>query len=61
VTYFRLEYLDGEPLGTIELARPDWRPGNLIVRGDDPNLRVVDLLEPQEPNGLAVLVVEEAA
>ena len=25
--HFRLVTADGEPLGTIELARPDWPPG----------------------------------
>jgi hypothetical protein len=34
----------------MELGRPDWPIGSLIFRGDEPNLRVVDLLEDEREN-----------
>ena len=40
---FRIVTADGQPLGTAELAHPDWPAGSVIYRGrGKPNLRVVD-------------------
>lgn len=51
-------------LGARELGQPDWPPGSVIYTGpDEPNLRVVDVLETEDdddPERFAVLVVEVA-
>ena len=47
------------PTTVDELARPDWPPGSVIYRGgDDPNLRVLDVLPSDDPERFDVLVVE---
>jgi hypothetical protein len=52
---------DGVSLGTFELVDSDWQPGSTIYTGSSqPNLRVVDLLEPGDPENFAILLVEEA-
>jgi hypothetical protein len=58
---FRLITPDGEPLGPIELQRPDWPAGSIIHRGgDQPNLRVLDVLSGlDDPEQLPTLVVED--
>ena len=59
MTHFALVTVDGETLGAIELGRPDWPPGSVIYRGgDEPNLRVVDVLAGDDPEKFDVLVVE---
>ena len=42
---FELVTRDGQPLGPVELARPDWPPGSVIYRGDADNLRVIGCLD----------------
>jgi len=59
---FQLVTPDGEQLGTVELARPDWPPGSVIVRGrGKPNLRVVEHLPARDLEWLSTLVVAEEA
>jgi hypothetical protein len=44
VTHFALVTREGDTLGAVELGLPDWPPGSVIYgRGDEPNLRVVDV------------------
>jgi hypothetical protein len=50
---------DATALGSTELLRMDWLPGDLIYRGGDSNLRVVDVLPSDDPERFAVLMVEE--
>ena len=59
--HFRLVTADGEPLGTIELARPDWPVGSVIhMNGRGRDLRVVDWVPGlDDPEQLATLVVEK--
>ena len=59
---FRLITRDGEPLGPIELQRPDWPAGSIIyLGGASPNLRVLDVLSGLDyPEQLPTLVVEDA-
>jgi hypothetical protein len=46
VPHFQLVTTDGTVIGARELVRPDWPPGSVIYTGpDEPNLRVVDVLE----------------
>ena len=50
---------DGEVLGAMTFSPPDWPPGSIIYRGEGPNLRVVDRIEPDDPeHHFAILVVE---
>jgi hypothetical protein len=59
VPHFQRVLADGEALGAIELSRPDWPDGSIIYRGgDEPNLRVVGRIEPNDPEGFTVLMVE---
>jgi hypothetical protein len=58
VPHFQLVTSDGEALGATELGRPDWPIGSVIYRGDEPNLRVVDVIPADDPEGFAILVVE---
>jgi hypothetical protein len=37
---------------------PDWPIGSVIYRGDEPNLRVVDFVESDDPEKFHILVVE---
>jgi hypothetical protein len=50
------------PLGARELGRPDWTAGSVIYTGpDEPNLRVVDVLETENDDpemDFTVLVVD---
>jgi hypothetical protein len=57
---FRLITPDREPLGTVELGRPDWPAGSVIQRGGpEPNLRVLDALPGlDDPEQLPTLIVE---
>jgi hypothetical protein len=59
---FRIVTVEGQPLGTAELARPDWPAGSVIYRGrGKPSLRVVDgLAGLDDPEQLPSLIVEEA-
>jgi len=60
MAHFTLVTTDGESLGATALARPDWPVGSIIYRGRrGPNLRVVDVLDADDPEVFAVLVVEE--
>ena len=44
---------DGESLGAVEVARPDWPPGSVIYRGGDAqNLRIVDVLAGDDPGAV---------
>ena len=53
-------------LAARHLGRPDWPPGSVIYTGpDEPNLRVVRILERddergEDPEWFMVLAVEEA-
>jgi len=63
VPHFALLTVDGDTLGAHELDSADWPSGSVIYRdGDEPNLRVVDRLEPpdQGPERFDVLIVEPA-
>jgi hypothetical protein len=61
VPHFQLRTADGDELGAVELARPDWAPASIIYRGrDEPNLRVVEVVVLDDPEVLDVLVVEPA-
>ncbi len=51
---------DGDTLGLLELDRRDWPLRSVIYRRDEPNLRVVDRLEADDPETYTVLVVEAA-
>jgi hypothetical protein len=52
---------DGDTLGRIELSRPDSQSGSVIHRGGvEANLRLVDVLPPDEPERSAILAVEPA-
>jgi len=61
MTHYTLVIPDGESLGAAELLGQGWRAGMTIYRGGDgvPNLRVVDVLEADDPEVFGILVVEE--
>jgi hypothetical protein len=49
--HFQFVTVDGDVLGPRELGRPDW-PGSVIYTGpDEPNLRVVRILERDDERG----------
>jgi hypothetical protein len=54
---------DDDALGARKLGRPDWPVGSVIYTGpDEPNLRVVDILDTENDDPemhFKVLVVEE--
>jgi hypothetical protein len=53
---------DGVPLDDMRLNGYDWQPGSTIFTGPtEPNLRVVEVLESDDADKAAILVVEEAA
>ena len=56
--HFAIVLADGETLGAVELARADWPIGSVIHRGDQPSLRVVDVIPPDDPEEFGILVVE---
>ena len=58
VAHFQLVTSDGQALGPIEVARPDWPVGSVIYRGGQPNLRVVDVIPADDPEQFTILVVE---
>jgi len=59
VPHFALVTTDGEALGAVHLGRPEWPPGSVIYRGgDEPNLRVLEVVVLDDPAVLDVLVVE---
>lgn len=59
--HFALVTTDGDALGAVELARPDWPDGSVIYRGDEPNLRVVGRIAADDSeHQFEVLVVEES-
>jgi hypothetical protein len=59
--HFQLVTTDGEALGPIELDRTDWPPGSVIDRsGDQPNLRVIDVIPSDDPETFTILVVENS-
>jgi hypothetical protein len=60
VPQFQLVTVDGVALGPVELDRAEWSPGNVVQRSGEPNLRVVDVLPSDDPELLAVLVVDDA-
>jgi hypothetical protein len=54
---FELETVDGTPLGTTELQRPDWPVGSIIYKGGAaPDLLILGQRYGEEHT---VLVVEE--
>jgi hypothetical protein len=56
---FELPTVDGKPLGTVELQRPDWPIDSVIYRGGAaPDQRIVGHHDAEE-GGRPVLVVEE--
>jgi hypothetical protein len=56
---FELETIDGKPLGTVELRRPDRPVGSVICRGGAaPDQRIVGH-RVAHAGGRPVLVVEE--
>jgi hypothetical protein len=58
VPHFQLRTADGDELGAVHLGRPDWPPGSVIYRGgDQPDLRVVDVIVLDDPEVFDVLVV----
>jgi hypothetical protein len=59
VTHFALITVDGDTLGAVELERAEWPPGAIIDGdGDEPTLRVVDVIVNDDPETFDVLVVE---
>jgi hypothetical protein len=57
--HFAFITADGESLGAVELARPDWPRGSVIYGGSkEPDLRVLETLPANDPETSAVLVVE---
>jgi hypothetical protein len=49
----------GEELGHMKLGLTEWPVGTTIFLGDEPYLRVVDRIEPDDPeHHVAILVVE---
>jgi hypothetical protein len=55
---FNLVTIDGDLLGSVELAREEWPAGSVIYRGGvRPNLRVVAQLPPATAGQTATLVV----
>jgi hypothetical protein len=59
--HFQIVTTDVEALGPMELSRPDWPPGSTIYRGDNgPNLRVVDVLETDNPEEYTIVIVQDA-
>ena len=59
MAHYTLLKRDGESLGSTELLGLDWQAGDIIYRGSQPNLRVVDVLPSDDPERFAVLMVEE--
>jgi hypothetical protein len=59
MAHYTLTMKDGGQLGSAELLSMDWQTGDIIYRGKQPNLRVVDVLEADDPDNYTVLVVEE--
>ena len=61
--HFQIVTTDGTVFGTRELGRPDRPPRSVIYTGpNEPNLRVVDVLESEDDDDserFEVLVVEE--
>jgi hypothetical protein len=56
---FELETVDGMPLGTGELQRPDWPIGSVIYRGGAaPDQRIVEHRDARD-GVLPVLIVEK--
>jgi len=57
--HFTLITADGDSLGPVELQRPDWPPGSIIYKPrGEPNLRIVDVIPNDDPEGFTILVVE---
>jgi hypothetical protein len=54
---FQLLTRDGEALGPVELDRPDWPPGAVILRGGGV-LEVLGGIDSDDPEVLSALVVE---
>jgi len=50
----------GESLGAFRLNGQDWKPGMTIHRGAGDSLRVLDVLETDDPEVFAILKVEPA-
>ena len=55
---FSLVSVGGDPLGPIELGRPDWPAGSLIYGSGEATLHVVDVTPSDDPEGFTILVVE---
>jgi hypothetical protein len=58
MAHFQLVTRDGEVLGPVELARPDWPVGSVIYRGGAPDLMVLDVIRLDDPELFTILVVE---
>jgi hypothetical protein len=57
---FALITVDGEALGPVAFARPDFNEGDIIPQAKGRNLRVTAVIEPDRAGELPVLVVELA-
>jgi hypothetical protein len=60
VPHFQLVTKEGEALGPVELNGPDRKAGQVIYTGTgQPNLRIVNRVESDDPETYRILVVEE--
>jgi hypothetical protein len=57
---FALITTDGDALGPVAFARPDFQPGDVIPQGPGRSLRVVNVVFPDRDDELPLLVVERA-
>ena len=61
VAHFQLVTVDGVSLNAdTELGHPNWPVGSVIFGCRERNLRVVDVIPPNNPEEFAILVVEDA-
>ena len=58
---FTLVTTDGESLGVVSFARPDFNPGDVIPQGPGRSLRVTAVVEPEVDGELPLLVVDTIA
>lgn len=57
---FTLVTSDGESLGVVSFARPDFKPGDVIPQGPGRSLSVVTVVQPDHRDELPILVVKAA-
>jgi hypothetical protein len=60
VFHFALVTTDGDALGPVAFARPDFNVGDTIPQGAGRTLRVVNVVQPDAEDQLPLLVVELA-